>query len=348
MRNVAGLLAAAACLAASTIAAPAAGSEGVGEAKAVIDAATAAGQVGKRALAVGSAVYLGDEVRTDATGEAQLLFKDGTRMVVGPNASLVIDHFVFRAAAPENAFAVRALGGAFRFISGDQRPKEGYLIHTPSATIGVRGTAFDFTVGTADTSLVLLRGVATLCSGGACATVREVCGMARTDGGGVETVRNERLRVRETRRLFPYLVSQRGLAAGFRVSDRGCAADVAATTVDTDVAVASPPAADPPPAPEPEPAPPPGRGNNGIGNGGEPSQGEGTGPGSDPSNPGRGGGNGNAGGGGNAGGNGNAGGAGAGAAAGASDAGVSGGGGGGGRGTGDGNGRGGGNGNDSG
>lgn len=136
--------------------APANAQEGIGEAKAVVDVATATGQVGDRGLEVGSPVYMGDEVRTDGQGEAQLLFQDGTRMVVGPNSSLVLDEFVFRSQAQENSFAVRALGGTFRFISGEQ-PKDAYLIQTPSATIGVRGTVFDFSVTAQQTDVILLK-----------------------------------------------------------------------------------------------------------------------------------------------------------------------------------------------
>lgn len=140
----------------SSLAAPASAQDGIGEAKAVIDVATATGQVGDRGLEVGSPVYMGDEVRTDGVGEAQLLFEDGTRMVVGPNSSLVLDEFVFRSQAQENSFAVRALGGTFRFISGEQ-PKDSYLIQTPSATIGVRGTVFDFSVTPQQTDVILLK-----------------------------------------------------------------------------------------------------------------------------------------------------------------------------------------------
>ena len=155
----------------SLAAAPAtAAEERIGEAQAVIDRASASGEVGERELSVGAEVFLGDRVMTDGQGTAQLLFKDGTRMVVGPNSELMLDSFVFRSAAAENQFAVRALGGAFRFITGDA-PKDAYLIHTPAATMGVRGTSFDFVVTPDDTKFLLYTGAATVCSiNGACET----------------------------------------------------------------------------------------------------------------------------------------------------------------------------------
>ena len=85
-------------------------------------------------MAVGVSIYVGDLVATDSDGEAQLLFQDGTRMVVGPNSSLVIEEFLFRSTAAENKFAVRALGGAFRFISGEGGDT-GFKILTPTAAI---------------------------------------------------------------------------------------------------------------------------------------------------------------------------------------------------------------------
>jgi len=125
------------CTLTTPIAAQAAGS--VGKAMAVIDAASASGKIGDRALTVGAEVFIGDLVATDTVGEAQLLFSDGTRMVVGSNSSLVIDQFVFRGKSTENKFAVRALGGAFRFISGDSGDSA-YSIRTPTATLGVGAT----------------------------------------------------------------------------------------------------------------------------------------------------------------------------------------------------------------
>lgn len=221
MRTAAGFATAAIAL----LTGMAAAAEGIGEAKAVIDQASASGQVGDRVLAVGSAVFLGDEVKTDAQGEAQLLFSDGTRMVVGPNSSLVIDEFVFRAGSQENTFAVRALGGTFRFISGEQKPKDGYVIHTPAATIGVRGTTLDFTVEPSNTDMVLLEiddpeQPTTVCAPGAeCETVHEVCDYVSADRNeGVDVFKDEERRAEKAAGRFPFLEQER-LNEEFRVED---------------------------------------------------------------------------------------------------------------------------------
>jgi len=196
--------------------------EGAGEAVAVIDAASASRQAGDRTLAAGSRAFLRELVATDAAGEAQLLFDDGTRMVVGPNSSLVIEKFVFRGKSAENQFAIRALGGTFRFISGESGDQN-YSILTPTGTIGVRATAFDFTVTPGGTKLVLLEGEATLCTeGGACAAVATPCGLLRTtDGRTVEEITIGHGRVEETRGSFPLLAMQSSLLEAFRIEDHG-------------------------------------------------------------------------------------------------------------------------------
>jgi hypothetical protein len=209
--------------------------DGVGEAMAVIDAASASGETGDRTLEVGSDVYVGDLVATDAEGEAQLLFADGTRMIVGSNSSLVIDEFLFRANSSDNKFAVRALGGAFRFISGSSGD-QGYSIRTPSATINPTGTAFDFTVVPGEgggTKMVLLGGGAKMCEDDdgdgkedeECATVVTPCGVLQTTDDEEEKV--EEVAVEDGRKQtiidnFPYQTSDSTLLEDFKVAGVDC------------------------------------------------------------------------------------------------------------------------------
>jgi hypothetical protein len=101
--------------------------------KAVKDAKT-----GEIVLGPESPVYSGDRIVTDTIGNAQIKFRDDTRLVVGPNSALVIDAFVFNKDDSARQVSISALKGAFRFISG-KSPKDVYNITTPTATIGVRG-----------------------------------------------------------------------------------------------------------------------------------------------------------------------------------------------------------------
>lgn len=93
---------------------------------------------GRRTLLVEAPVYSGDRIITGPTGEAQIRFRDDTRLVVGPNSTMVIDAFVFADDDTARQISINAVKGAFRFIAGNS-PKDAYTITTPTSTIGVRG-----------------------------------------------------------------------------------------------------------------------------------------------------------------------------------------------------------------
>lgn len=116
-----------------------------GETTAVETTATAADAEKTRVLIAKSQIYVGELIKTDESGVAQLQFLDETRMVVGPNSQLTIDEFVFQSDRTAKSLAVNVARGAFRFLSGSS-DKTAYRIETPLATIGVRGTAGDITV----------------------------------------------------------------------------------------------------------------------------------------------------------------------------------------------------------
>lgn len=154
----------------------------IGSVMAVVTQAEVSGAVGERELAVGTPVYSGDLVTTDLGGEVQLKFSDGTRMVLGPGSSLILEEYVFRGDKTTNKFAVRALGGAFRFITGVGN-SENYSILTPNAKIGVRGTVVEFFVDkeTGSTDVRLREGEAAVCDedGKDCEEVVTPCGFVR-------------------------------------------------------------------------------------------------------------------------------------------------------------------------
>jgi hypothetical protein len=142
-----GAVLAAAAIAAGSPVANAATSP-TGTAIAVVQSSEASGITGRRLLAPEGPVYSGDRVTTGNVGQAQLRFRDSTRLVVGPNSSLVLDGFVFNDDNSAKAISLNAVKGAFRFITGTG-PKDAYTINTPTATISVRGTAFDLNVDAA-------------------------------------------------------------------------------------------------------------------------------------------------------------------------------------------------------
>ena len=105
---------------------------------AVIQQAHIDAKTGKKILMQAQPIFSGDRITTDAIGNAQIKFRDDTKLVVGPNSALVIDAFVFNKDDTARQVSISALKGAFRFISG-KSPKDVYRITTPTATIGVRG-----------------------------------------------------------------------------------------------------------------------------------------------------------------------------------------------------------------
>ncbi len=105
---------------------------------AVIQQSEADGETGKRVLMPEKPIYSGDRIVTGPIGEAQIRFRDNTRLVVGPNSTMVIDAFVFDDSDTARQISINAVKGAFRFITGNS-PKDAYKINTPTSTIGVRG-----------------------------------------------------------------------------------------------------------------------------------------------------------------------------------------------------------------
>ena len=104
----------------------------------------AAEQTGaQRVLTVGAGVAQDEMIQTDDSGNAQLKFVDETLLVIGPSSSIKLDKILFAPNRKAKMFVLEAVAGAFRFASG-KSSHSAYEIHTPIATIGVRGTQFAF------------------------------------------------------------------------------------------------------------------------------------------------------------------------------------------------------------
>lgn len=197
-----------------------------GETVAVVQRAVLASDGTTITLNVGQPVALGDTIATGEGGEAQIIFPDQTRIVVGPNSQLAITRLLFRDNGTARRLSVTAVRGTFRFLSGES-PSRAYNIRTPTATMGVRGTAFDFAVeGRDDTDLVVYSGQVQFCARGRCARVPGGCQAVRVDRRGAfsqpETAqeRREKLDAR-----FPYVDQQERLQPAFRTSTVNCRED---------------------------------------------------------------------------------------------------------------------------
>lgn len=224
-------------------------------------------------LVRGSDLKEGETVITGQQGEVQIVFADQTHLVIGRGSSLVIERYLMRNDGTAEKFAVNALAGTFRFITG-KGDKNAYSISTPTGTIGIRGTQFDFTVarGTGRTSVILFQGGVELCpTSGPCVTLAERC-----EVGEIPTRQEAERIIREIDRVevaataFPYIRSQSRLLRDFRVrlpqqcaTRRFAAAPSRVAAPLSRVVAEAPP---PPPVPEPQK---PKKDNRGWGNGGE-------------------------------------------------------------------------------
>ncbi|MCX7304388.1 MAG: FecR domain-containing protein [Hyphomicrobiales bacterium] len=260
--------------------------EQIGEATLVKTSVTGNG----RTLAARSAVNRDERIRTSSAGLGEFVFRDGTKLAVGANSSVVIDKFVFGGSDSVKSMSVNAVKGSFRWISGGSN-SSAYKIATPAGTIGIRGTAFDIYIGAGGkTAVVLLKGSVRFCGTNGCRDLRRRCDfVVATPGGGVSDparVSRDALKGLKDDRALPFMSGAQRLSSRFQTGGN-CTATASAVPNRTPRSrnAASPgpaPAPGPGPGPDPGPGPGPGpdptpeppapeptkgRGNNGIGNG---------------------------------------------------------------------------------
>lgn len=221
-----------------------------------------------RILEVGADVSVGERIVTGPSGQVQIVFDDDTRLVVGPHSALVIEAYLMASGNTAQQLTVNALGGSFRFITGNS-PKPAYSIHTPTAAIAVRGTEFDIIVERGDTKVMLYEGALQLCNaGGLCQEVTRRCEVATASRDAVSLfVRSDPQRLPLSFQ-FRYARFQAPLLRPFRVGGAALCAEEnegAPSPSSTDSGTPLPvptPQPTPQPAPTPTPQPPPRGGNN--------------------------------------------------------------------------------------
>lgn len=176
-----------------------------------------------RTLVVGSDIFIGDRVVTGSSGLVQIIFSDETRLVVGPRSALLIEDYLLRENGSAGKFAINALSGSFRFITGDA-PKDRYEITTPNGIIGVRGTVFDLYINERATYELLLHGATINCSNsGECEMLEAKCDYGILTDNEMQVVGDSRRELDaeeldRARGWFMHVVSQRHLLRPFRVS----------------------------------------------------------------------------------------------------------------------------------
>jgi hypothetical protein len=112
-------------------------------------------------IAKGDEVVRNEVVRTAADSDARFVLRDDTNLALGPNSTLKLDRTVFDDPKAGD-IAIKLTQGAFRFVTGNSE-KEAYVISTPIATMGVRGTTLDILVKKRRNTIVLRAGKVTIC-----------------------------------------------------------------------------------------------------------------------------------------------------------------------------------------
>jgi hypothetical protein len=193
----------------------------IGKVAAVLGTPSASGPGGDRKLTAGVAVYEHDTIKVGNAGNAQIILNDNTRIVVGPGSTLELNKFLMRGGNTAQKVSINALRGTFRFITGNSK-KSAYDIKTSSATIGIRGTGFDFWVH-GQTGLALLQGHASLCSNGNCVDLNPTCEVGRA-GGGSASILSRATQGQFIRTNLPYILNQASLRTQFHLPVNVCTA----------------------------------------------------------------------------------------------------------------------------
>jgi hypothetical protein len=131
------------------------------------DVAGSLGDVHRR-VNKGDDVFQDEVITTSVESLAQIDLVDLTNLSIGPSAQVKLDRFVFDRGG-KKTMVIAVARGAFRFVSaaGDHK---NYMVKTPTATIGVRGTRFDVLATAGRTDVILHQGAIDLCNaaGSAC------------------------------------------------------------------------------------------------------------------------------------------------------------------------------------
>ena len=241
-----------------------------------------------RTLQRSSPLFFNDVVRSNATGVGQFVFDDGSKLAMGPSATVTINKSIYKGKSAQRT-GIQASKGAFRYISG---AFSGRSLATPYGTIGIRGTAFDFTIRNGRLYLLLFRGAVSF--GGK--TLNRSCDYLVAGGGKVSAPQalstgvDKGLNVREA---FPLVANQGRLTSQFRQPGRQCLSRVVQRrNVPTQASVRAVGSISEPPGPTPPGPTPPGPTPPGPTPPDDPTPGPtgGDGSRSDPDNPGKGGG----------------------------------------------------------
>ena len=118
--------------------------EPVGYVKTLTGNATITTGSNKVKAAVGTGVFQGSQIQTEAGSSMGVTFKDITIMSFGPDTRLTVDEYVYNPGQGKVKFGSKLAKGTLNYVSGAiaKISPESVAVKTPTGTIGVRGTQF--------------------------------------------------------------------------------------------------------------------------------------------------------------------------------------------------------------
>lgn len=107
-------------------------------------------------VTLGTPIYQGDVIETDADGAVNIVFVDETSFAVSEEARLAIDEYVFDPATQSGTTDFSVLKGVFVFTSGliGRDDPDDVAIDTPIGSIGIRGTIIAGDVNSGEITVV--------------------------------------------------------------------------------------------------------------------------------------------------------------------------------------------------
>jgi hypothetical protein len=90
----------------------------------------------------GQEVLQADSLRTGNDGRLGITLKDDTRVSLGPDSEVRLEHFAYAPAEGNLALALKIARGAMAYVSGRiaKLAPDSIRLETPAAIVGVRGT----------------------------------------------------------------------------------------------------------------------------------------------------------------------------------------------------------------
>ncbi|WP_294966938.1 FecR family protein [Sulfurimonas sp.] len=95
-------------------------------------------------IVVGTQLQEKDIIITESKSSVGLIFKDNTRISVGPNSKLEIEQYLFEPAENKEGFVTNLSKGSMECITGliSKVNPSAFKVKVKTATMGIRGTHF--------------------------------------------------------------------------------------------------------------------------------------------------------------------------------------------------------------